>query len=311
MQIPKAFRSPPFWIFFIIIAVSLVIHLILRSDISGSAVLYVGIPTVVAGLLLPLMDSIPKTGWKSSFARVSLFSLIIMLASSAILFEGFICVVMFMPIYFGVILIVFLIRLAYEYNKSRRRMHLHILPLLLLAASLEGITPELSFNRYNEVTSTKIVHASITQIKSNLLKPVELKQQRHWLLSIFPMPYQLDINSLTVGEVHTAYYRYHRWFVTNTHEGTTQLRVAENSADRIRMEVLDDTSYLATYLKMYGTEIKFKSIDTNTTEVKLTVKYDRLLDPAWYFDPLQRFATGLFGKYLIAQMMERPGITAH
>ena len=301
---PKAIRPSIVILFCIIIVVSIAMHLILRSDISGAAILYVGIPSMIAVLLLPFTATLSKQEWKSSFARLSMYSLIIMLASSAILFEGFLCVAMFMPIYFGVVFIVFLIKLAYEHNKSKSRLHLHVLPLLLFVAALEGISPELSFNRYNEVSTTKVVNASVAQIKHNLIQPVELNQERHWFLSLFPMPYQMDAKALEEGDVHTIHYRYHRWFVTNTHEGYTKLKVAEVSDRRIRLEVLDDTSYLATYLNALGTEVSLNPIDDDSTEVTLTIKYERLLDPAWYFDPMQRYATALVGEYLIGVMME-------
>lgn len=304
MPMHTVVKSYRFRVFCIIVLVSVLMHLILRSDIPGAAILYVGIPTLIAGLLLLQTEKLDNPSWQMRFGRVARYSLIIMLASSAILFEGFLCVVMFMPIYFGIILIVFLIKLAYEHNRSRSRMHLHILPLLLVIAASEGLHPELSFNRYNEVTSTRIVNASVEQIKQNLIRPVELDQQRHWFLAMFPMPYRLDAKALAEGEIHTVYYRYHRWFFTNTHEGRARIKVAEVSERRIRLQVLDDTSYLSNYVGAHGTEINMKPLSSDTTEVKLTIKYDRLLDPAWYFDPLQRYATGLLGEYLIATMME-------
>ena len=305
MSMQTALRSTTFMVFCIIVLVSIAMHLILRSDIHGSAILYVGIPTVVAGLLLLTDKKNPEQTWKGQLLKVAKYSLIIMLASSAILFEGFLCVVMFMPIYFGVIFIIFLIMLAYKHNQSKSRMHLHILPLLVIVASLEGIHPDLSFERYNEVTSTKVVNLSINQIKQNLIKPVELDQNRHWFLAMFPMPYEFDANSLTEGEVHTIKYRYHRWFVTNTHEGFTKMKVAEVSDQKIRMQIIEDTSYTSNYINAHGTEINLKPIDGDNTEITLTVKYERLLDPAWYFDPLQRYATGLLGEYLIGVMIER------
>ena len=305
MSVQTALKSNTFMAFCIIVVVSIAMHLILRSDISGSAILYVGIPTFIAGAMLLTDSKQPDQNWKSKFGRLGKYSLIIMLASSAILFEGFLCVVMFMPIYFGVIFIIFIITALYKNNKSRSSTHLHILPLMLVVAALEGTHPDLSFNRYNEVTSSKVVNLSIAQIKQNLIKPVELDQNRHWFLAMFPMPYEFDAESLTEDEVHTIKYRYHRWFVTNTHEGFTKMKVAEASDQRIRMQIIEDTSYTSNYINAHGTEINLKAIDAHNTEVSLTVKYDRLLDPAWYFDPLQRYATGLLGEYLIGVMIER------
>jgi len=300
-----ALKSNTFILFCIIAAASITMHFILRSDLDGSALLYVGIPTAIAGLLILTDSKKPATSWKRRTLRVMKYSLIIMLASSAVLFEGFLCVVMFMPIYFGIILIISLVRMAYEHSKSRNKMHFHILPLILVVAALEGTHPDLSFNRYNEVTSTKVVSLSADQVKQNLIKPVDLDQNRNWFLALFPMPYQFEADSLTEGEVHTIYYRYHRWFVTNTHEGYTKMRVAEVSDKRVRMDIIEDTSYTSNYINAHGTEISLTPIDGKTTEVKLTVKYERLLDPAWYFDPLQRYVSGLLGEYLIGIMIER------
>ena len=305
MSLQTALKSTTFMIFCIIVVVSIVINLILRSDIHGSAVLYVGIPTLVAGLLL-LTDKPPtEMTWNRQIGRLMKFSLIIMLASSAILFEGFICVVMFMPIYFGTILIIYLVMLAYKHSQKGRRMHLHVFPLIIFVAALEGIHPDLSFNRYNEVNSSKTVSLSIDQIKQNLVQPVDLDQRRHWFLALFPMPYQFDAKSLTEGEIHTIHYRYHRWFVTNTHEGFTKLKVASVGDQHIKMQIVKDTSYTSNYINAVGTEINLRPLGNNTTEVTLTVKYERLLDPAWYFDPLQRFATKLLGEYLIDVMIDR------
>ena len=172
-------------------------------------------------------------------------------------------------------------------------------------AALEGIHPDLSFNRYNEVNSSKTVSLSIDQIKQNLVQPVDLDQRRHWFLALFPMPYQFDAKSLTEGEIHTIHYRYHRWFVTNTHEGFTKLKVAAVGDQHIKMQIVEDTSYTSNYINAIGTEINLKPLSNHKTEVTLTVKYERLLDPAWYFDPLQRFATELLGEYLIDVMIDR------
>ena len=180
---------------------------------------------------------------------------------------------------------------------------MHILPILVIAISLEGTHPSLSFDRYNEASSTRIVNSSIEEIKSNLIKPVNLEDDRAWFLDLFPMPYQLDNNSLETNSVHTIYYRYHRWFITNTHEGETLLRIAEVNDNSIKTEFIKDTSYISHYMKLHGTEIKLNPVDSNNTEVTLTIKYDRLLDPVWYFGPLQKYAIEKTADYIISKMM--------
>lgn len=286
-----------------IAAASTLIHLLLRSEIPGSALLYVGIPFLVSIILIVFTNKVENPTWKQRFINHIRDSFIVMLVSSVILFEGFVCVVMFMPIYFSIVLLVFIVSAITHRHKSN--ISVHVLPVLVVVISLEGIHPSLSFERYNEVSSTKVVSSSIKDIKSNLIKAVNLEDDRAWFLDLFPMPYQLDNNSLDAGSIHTIKYRYHRWFFTNTQEGETLLEIVNVDENSIRTKFIKDTSYISHYMKLHGTEIKFKALDEKSTEVTLTIKYDRLLDPVWYFGPLQEYGVQKTADYMISKMMQK------
>lgn len=301
MPIKPVFKSRSMVILLTVAMVSILIHFLLRSKIYGSALLYVGIPFLVSIILIAFTNKVENPTWKQKFINHIRDAFIIMMASSVILFEGFVCVVMFMPIYFSIVLLVFIIAAINHTYKSK--INMHILPILVIAISLEGTHPSLSFDRYNEASSTRIVNSSIEEIKSNLIKPVKLEDDRAWFLDLFPMPYQLDNNSLETNSIHTIYYRYHRWFITNTHEGETLLRIAEVNDNSIKTEFIKDTSYISHYMKLRSTEIKLNPVDSNNTEVTLTIKYDRLLDPVWYFGPLQEYAIEKTADYIISKMM--------
>jgi len=47
------------------------------------------------------------------------------------------------------------------------------------------------------------------------------------------------------------------------------------------------------------------STQTDQTEVALTIHYERRLDPAWYFAPMQEFAIGQSADYLIQSVIVR------
>ena len=304
MSIESYFKSRPLVLLSIIATASILIHFLLRSKIPGSALLYVGIPFLISVLLLTFTKKIEQPTWKQKFINHIRDALIVMMGSSVILFEGFVCVVMFMPIYFSIMLINFIITAFNQHKKEKAKLNTHFFSALILMVSLEGIHPNLSFERYNEVSSTKIVNANITDIKKNLVKPVNLQDDRAWFLDLFPMPYQVNNNSLIINDIHEIKYRYHRWFITNTHEGHTLLKIAEVGDNYIRTEFIEDTSYISNYMKLHGTEIRFKPIDASNTEVTLTIKYDRMLDPVWYFGPLQKYGVKKKADYLIAKMME-------
>jgi hypothetical protein len=163
--------------------------------------------------------------------------------------------------------------------------------------------PQYSFEREYEVVSEKIINADIKAIQNKLKQPIALDVSRNWLLTLFPMPYNIDAQTLVSGDIHTLNFRYHRWFVTNTHEGTMKLEISEVTDTLIRTRFIEDTSYISNYLKLYGTEINLEPIDNNKTKVTLRIKYHRFLDPIWYFGPLQSFAVEKSAELLLNQVL--------
>ena len=299
-------RKNRWYIIFGIIAVtSIVIRLLMHYRFDKNALLYVGIPSLIAIGLMQIERPNSDGNWRRKFANLVLISLIIMLGSSIILFEGFLCVVMFMPIYFGVILVVFILKYLTERykNKKSSKLYSHVLPLILLVSAFEGTHPNLSITRQNHVEVTRIINASISEIKQQLVQPINLQKDRHWFLELFPMPHKVDGMSLNEGDVHKIHFRYHRWFVTNTHEGSMQMKIEEVGEQEVKTQFIGDTSYIANYLKLDKTELKLTKIDNETTQITFSIHYERLLDPAWYFDPLQKYGVTKTAEFIIAEVM--------
>jgi len=299
-------RKIRWYVIFALIAVmSILIRILIHYRFDKNALLYVGIPSLIAIALMWIDRPNSDGNWKRKFGNLSLISLVIMLGSSIVLFEGFVCVVMFMPIYFGVILIVFILKYLTERYKNRKGSQLfsHALPLMLLFSAFEGTHPNLSIDRQNHVEVTQIINASISEIKQQLIQPIHLQKDRPWFLQLFPMPYQVDGMSLNEGDVHKIHFRYHRWFVTNTHEGSMQLKIEEVGERVIKTQFVGDTSYIANYLKLDKTELKFAPIDNEHTQVTFSITYQRLLDPAWYFDPLQKYGVTKTAEFIIKEVM--------
>ncbi len=301
----KQIRNRNIVLLVIIGVVSLLIRLLIEYDFDRSALLYVGIPFLVAIALLFIETPDFSDNWKRRYLRIIIRSLIVMLGSSIILFEGFVCVVMFMPIYFFIVFLMFLLEAFRRYcnGKNHSKHYVHILPALILVSATEGIVPELSFEREYEVTREKVISANIEDIKQQLIQPIELNKSRHWLLTLFPMPYDIAAQSLKAGDIHTINFRYHRWFVTNTHEGHMKLEISEVDDYAIRTRFIEDTSYISNYLKLHGTEIKLIPMENNQTKVSLKIKYHRFLDPVWYFGPLQEYAVGESANFLLDEVI--------
>ncbi|MCO7223454.1 hypothetical protein [Pleionea sp. CnH1-48] len=84
-----------------------------------------------------------------------------------------------------------------------------------------------------------------------------------------------------------------------------QLKITDANEYLIKADVIKDTSYIANYMALKSTAIKLKALNNHQTQVTLTIHYERLLDPAWYFDPLQRFGVEKTAEFLITDWLAR------
>ena len=269
-----------------------------------TALLYVGIPFLIAVILI-MVRPVRAVSWKKRYVIRLTDAFIIMFGSSVVLFEGFICVAMFIPIY----LIIMLLMFTFEWfdqrakQKGRKNLSLHLLPALVLFSSFEGVSPETSFERNESVNVTRVVSTSVAEIKHNLQQPMDLKTQRPWFLHLFPMPYEIKAGSLNPGDVHEINFRYYRWFVTNMHEGKMMLEISQVEDDRIKTTFLEDSSYFSNYLRLKNTEIFLEALAPNITRVTLRIDYERSLDPYWYFSPVSRYGVSKTADFLITEVL--------
>ena len=291
----------------IIALLSLGVRLLMGYDFDKSALLYIGIPFIVSLLLIQFRDPEEAMNWKKRYRNRLIDAFIIMFASSVVLFEGFVCVVMFMPIYLLVITIMFLIELYRERAKKKGRgiLSVNILPVLILLSAFEGTSPQLSYDRNEQVIVSRVVQSSIANIKNNLVQPISLDKTRPWFLELFPMPTKVISETLSPGDVHEIHFKYYRWFFTNVHEGRMLLEMTEVDENRIKTTFLDDTSYIANYIHLKGTEIQLEKIDNQYTRITLTINFKRILDPYWYFSPIERYGITKTASFLITEIIAR------
>lgn len=294
-------RSQLVRILFIVALIAVVIRVILDSRFATSSLLYLAIPFVVSVLIHQFIPyEVENSRGRQLFNHLR-DATVVMLATSFILFEGFICVLMFMPIYY----VCALIHYAFTRNRDYSHMKVVVLPLVVGVMSLEGMFPATSLPRKAEATHVAVVDGSIADLKANMASPIAFEGERNWFLSIFPLPVKVEAGTLNAGDVHTLDFVYKRWFYTNVHQGQFALEISDVGADYVRTTVVKNTSYLASYVQIDGTEVQFRDVGNDQTEVSLTVHYHRKLDPAWYFGPLQSYAFERSAAYLIDKVIAR------
>ena len=66
-----------------------------------------------------------------------------------------------------------------------------------------------------------------------------------------------------------------------------------------KFRAIEDQSKIAHWLDWEEAEVSWARLDESHTKVCWTLRYKRLLDPAWYFGPWERYAVRLTAGYLI------------
>lgn len=285
---------------------SILIQQLGRHDLDHSAMLYLAVPYSVAVLITLLRPYSKPDKWWEIYISHCLSALVVFLMSSVVLFEGFICVLFFIPIYFiGVTLAFIAHGCVVAYDARKRKTYSLAIPLLVVVLSVEGTSDVTSFDREATATATVATELTPTQLLENLATPFELPESSNWMLSVFPMPHSIEAGSLQVGDIHRVHTRYHRWFVTNTHEGVIELRLDSVSPERVTISFVKDTSYFSTYVRLIASEFRFTTDEHGVTNVSLTIRYERRLDPAWYFQPMQAYAMESMAAHLIEEVLIR------
>ncbi len=110
----------------------------------------------------------------------------------------------------------------------------------------------------------------------------------------FPRPTKAWGDGLEVGASRTIHFA-----GGEGKPGDLLLKVSESRLGYVRFDAVSDHSKIAHWLDWKSSEVEWKSLDARHTRVTWTLHFERRLDPAWYFRPWERYATGLAAEYLI------------
>ena len=116
----------------------------------------------------------------------------------------------------------------------------------------------------------------------------------------FPAPHRIDGGGLETGD---------KWLIHfaggEGKPGDLSAEVVESGPDHIRVARVADTSHIAHWLDWKDAAWKIEP-SGNGSRVTLTMRYRRLLDPAWYFKPIERYGVKKAGEYFLAQTYKAP-----
>jgi hypothetical protein len=277
---------------------SLVYRILIVSELQHTSLVFIGIPALLA---LSLMWVQPKTSAGTVHKTVALA-----LCMSGIVFgEGFICIVMASPLFFLVGAVVARLRRPEPsldlleddptiIGTNVKRLGI----ILILPLSLEGVMPGIEMSRTEEVTRSRVVPASTEAVRASLAAPQRFDAELPAFLRIgFPVPGATSGEGLAIGDRRSVQFLH-----GGHHPGTLHLEVTSSSERAVVLTAVADDSYITHWLSWRTAEVSWEEIAPGRTRVTWTVRYERRLDPAWYFAPLERYGVGKAAEYLIESL---------
>jgi len=278
-----------------IAAASVVYRLIVLGRVEQTALMFIGLPLVlaIALSLTPRPSTVTGVVMKGIALALLLFGIL--------LFEGFICILMAAPLFF---LVGFIVGKLVDRSRGRRknwqddRFSCTVLGVMLIM-SFEGVSDWLSFDRDERVVVNEVVEMSAMEMRSRLsLGPDFVSDELPVFLSMgFPQPVSIDGGGVNVGD---------RWTIHlaggEGEPGDLVVEVVRNNADGIRLECIKDSSHISHWMNWKSVEWFFEDCGEGQCKIRMVMEYERLLDPAWYFKPIERYGVKKAGEYFISQM---------
>jgi len=268
---------------------SILYRLLVVGHLEQSALMFIGLPTALAMLLGVLPAA--KTATGMIMKGTTLFLLLL----GILYIEGFICILMAAPFFYAIGAVVGLI---IDVTKSRRewnnRFRVVVLPALALM-SMEGVTDFLSFSRQEIVTVSHETTLTPAEARAILASGPEFDPDGlpGFLKLGFPQPKKITGDGLETGD---------KWKISfaggEGKPGDLLAEVVESNENHILVSRISDTSHIAHWLDWQDADWKLEPT-TNGTRIVLTMRYLRLLDPAWYFKPIERYGVKTAGEYFL------------
>jgi len=272
-----------------------VYRLTLVSELQQTAALFVGVPALIAIVVIFAISPRSAVGVACKAVTVGL------LVSMLLLQEGMLCIAMAAPLFYAVA-----IAIATSVEFVRRRNQSTTMSLIVILAvtpfSLEGVTGVTTVSRTETVTAAKTVPASALQVERALFQPPRFDRRLPWYLRAgFPRPVSTRIERGADGRQWVIQFRGGEMYLNGMEPRTGDLVLAleETRPGFVRWRAVSDSSHMTHFLWWREVSVQYEPVDEATTRVTWTVRYDRGLDPAWYFGPWERYAMHLAANYLI------------
>lgn len=264
-------------------------RLLVWGNLEQTSALFIGLPALLAVLLA--VSGPAKTQMGFVMKGTTLF----LLLSGPLLGEGFICILMASPIFNAIA------TLIGWFMCNDKKRYACALPVFLLA--LEGTTDRLSFPRENTVHGERTIALTSAEFAQRLVKMPALSHDAlpFYLRLGFPRPMRAFGDGLQPGSLRGIHFA-----GGEGKPGDLLFTVEEAEHDshggHVRFRFVSDASHISHWLIWRHTELLWTRVDDQHIRVQWTIAYRRLLDPAIYFHPWERYAVSLAGDYCLQEL---------
>ncbi|MFI5118359.1 MAG: hypothetical protein ACHP8B_16855 [Terriglobales bacterium] len=268
------------------VVVSVAGRMIYVRRLETTSLMFIGIPALLAILLVVAVR--PKSAMGTAMTGITF----VLLLSAIVFGEGVICILMAAPIFYIVGAVIAGIMDDSRRTQRTTRMML-LAPLLLM--SFEGTSGRTSLPREESVTARRVVAARPGEIADSVAAPLRFRKDLPFYLRMgFPRPVSASGAGLAVGSRRVIGFA-----GGEGKPGSLTMEVAGVAPQSVTFRALSDTSKVAHWLRWEEAVVSWRQIDERHAEITWTLRYRRNLDPAWYFEPWERYGTGLAAEYLI------------
>lgn len=275
---------------FTILALAVLCYrLLVIGHLEQTALMFIGLPTVLAILLAWL------PGAQSNVGKIVKGITYFLLLLGILAIEGFICILMAAPFFYFIGVVVGIVwDAAAARKKWQKNLRSVVLPSLVFM-SFEGVSDTLSFSRDEQVTASISTTLDQNTALHRLAQGPDFKLENLplFLKLGFPEPQYIKGDGIQPGDTWKIHFA-----GGEGSPGTLMAEVVHNKNGHIIVNRVTDTSHIAHWLDWESAEWHLKPT-AGGTHITLTMHYQRLLDPAWYFKPFQRYGVKLAGEYFL------------
>ena len=249
------------------------------EGLSESGLYFIAIP----GSMAIMVSLLPSKAADTTFGIVR-GTTIAILASAIVIREGFICVLMALPLIVPTVSI-----LAWS-GRSRRKGQVSavLVPLLLLAFATEGVLYDLPDQI--QASETRTIDTTTDELLASLAEPAELPRLEPALFQLpFPRPTAFVGQGADIGDVR---------IVEFGEMGQLTLQITDKAATSISWSIIEDTTPMSGWMDFHQTTARWNETPAGL-DVTVQIDFSRRLSPAVYFDPLQRWGVGEMAEVLM------------